>query len=216
MKKFLISLITLLAIFNFTADAKAATLISSQSEWNYKLFNNNLTGAMKDGTVTYDSFSKWNSKKWKTGSGTFGNKVYNTSEIPTVNGLWHANRSIALKQSFELTEKLQSLTLKLAIDNGAAVFINGQKIFSSYAEGYTTRDKSGWEYVVENITPDMLVKGTNTVSVIGTSYLPKTCCGKDYTAFDMELTGAPVPEPSTMFLGFLGASGLLRLRRRRK
>lgn len=214
MKKLFISLITLLAIFNFTADAKAVNLINSGSTWDYKLFDFNLESVINN--VDYKFFNWNNPKGWSQGSGTFGNAVYNSNEIPEVNGLWTENSAIALKKNFDATTPLKSLTLKLAVDNGAAVFINGQKVFSAYAEGYTTRDKSGWEYVIENIDANILKKdGPNTVAVLGTSFFPGDCCG-DYTAFDMELTGAPVPEPSTMFLGFLGVSGLFGLRRRRK
>lgn len=209
MKKLLVTLFALAAMFSCSNDAKAVNLINSESTWNYKVLEQNLVSGVKNNSLTYDSTFWNNNEGWSQAGGVFGNQVYDSNEIPKVNGLWTANTSLALKQSFNLTNPLKDLTLNLAVDNGATVFINGQKVFNDYKDGYTSRN-SQWEYT-RLLDTSVLVQGQNTVSVFAAD-------GGVVSAFDMQLSGneAPVPEPSTMFLGFLGASGLLGIRRRKK
>jgi hypothetical protein len=91
---------------------------------------------------------------------------------------------------------LPSIAYNLGVDNGFKLYINGALVASDNDEGYTTR----WEYsgsLAGSVSP-----GLNYVALALEDH-------GGLTAFDMEITGDPVPEPGSLAL--LGG-GLVALR----
>jgi len=215
MKKLFILLAVLL--FSGTLPSHAAsidppvvppqTFINYGSTWNYyesttpEEYNSLLTNW---DSVQYENFD-W-TKLNKTGQAAFGDTLDIDRQIATI---WNGKTAIALQRNFTVDDAtVKNLLISFRVDNGAIIFVNGQKIADNGSEGtytypdnyYATLDSSKF-----NI-------GTNTISVLAGDL-------DESTYFDLRLTSipaapAPTPEPSSMILGMLGITGLLGLRRK--
>jgi hypothetical protein len=148
---------------------------------------------------------------WSSGPAPFGNAFdgdfgyhYGTfwQEYPAATGhLW-------VRTSIDATNwDPSTVTWDLGVDNGFTMYLNGTEVSERYEGGYTWR----WEYsgyFVPNSpvwTPELnlLQPGRNVLALAlvddGVS-----------TAFDMQITGTSLPEPSTLvLLGTGTVSGLL-------
>ncbi len=108
-----------------------------------------------------------------------------------------------LRTTFDSTGYvLSSIAWDLGVDNGFKLYLNGTLVGSGNAEGYTTR----WEY--SGVFGGALVDGENWLAVELEDH-------GGLTAFDMQVTGDPVPEPATLLLLGSGLTGLAVRRRRR-
>lgn len=98
---------------------------------------------------------------------------------------------------------LNSLYWALGVDNGFKLYVNGVLIAADNAEGYTSR----WEY--SGGIPLAALQSESQVIALAL---------EDHgvlTAFDMQISTAPIPEPATLFLFGAGlAGGALRRWRR--
>lgn len=203
--KNLIRVLFVLAIASLSSVATAApiTIVSQAGNWDYNF--GATFGAGGAGTVTFADFTAGYTGA-NNGNAAFGNTDVAGAPVVTA---WAANTSLFAQTTVNLAGTLTGdATLNVAIDNGAAVWINGNLAFQATAGGFT----SIWEYTT-TVSSAFFVDGVNTISVIANDY-------GGATYFDMQLTGditaAAVPEPSVISLLGLGliAVGLTRRRRR--
>jgi hypothetical protein len=90
---------------------------------------------------------------------------------------------------------LESLHWVLGVDNGFKLYVNGMVIAADNAEGYTSR----WEYS-GRIPATGLDAGSQVIALALEDH-------GVLTAFDMQISTAPIPEPSTLFLLGAGVAG---------
>lgn len=143
---------------------------------------------------------------WFTGNAPFGNTGGGDFGANTN---WDADYDPQVRTTFTLASPT-ALTAEIGVDNGYALYINGNLVSANNAEGFTYR----WEYSV-NIPASFFVAGSNLVALQLEDH-------GGLTAFDMHLFGpdvAAVPEPGSLLTGaILGGGlflGLMRGRRRK-
>ena len=195
-------------IFSQAASAAPVTILSQQSFWDYNVTatdygNGGLAG------VNYAGFLAEYTGALN-GQAGFGN----TAPPPggATNTTWNVNDDLALQTTATLLgDVIGNVTLNLAVDNGAKVFINGVDVFFADAGGYTNI----WEYTA-SISGGLFNVGLNTISVMVSDY-------GGLTFFDMELvaeegirTPNAVPVPAAMWLFGSALVGLMGFGRRRK
>jgi len=117
------------------------------------------------------------------------------------NTFWPADNSgnlddnLWVRTAVTLPAGLKSLDWNLGVDNGFKLYVNGFLLSQDNAEGYTFR----WEYS-GFIPPQVLKPGPQVIGVALEDH-------GGLTAFDMEITGTPTPEPATMVLCAIGLFG---------
>ncbi len=177
------------------AQAMPVEIVTQQDTWNYNtttvdLFSGFTSLGFSDFTDNYTGAN--------TGQAAFGNS---SSGVPAPNTTWAANTDLTLQTTATLSGSIiGDVTLNLAVDNGAIVFINGTKVFAESAGGFT----SIWEYT-QLIDGSLFNVGLNTISVMAEDH-------GGATYFDMQLialdgVSAAVSEPSTLALLGLGLIG---------
>ncbi len=184
------------------AGAVPVTMVDQGASWNYTTLGFDAWPVW--GSIDYSSVN-WNSPGWLVGNAAFGNTwTYNT--------YWAANTDLGLQTTYNLSGSISNVFLQVAVDNGFAVFINGQLAVQANAEGFTNY----WEYIIP-IANNYFVQGLNTISVIVEDH-------GGGTFFDLRLIAdvnpqVPAPEPSTFVLvggAVAGAAFIRRFRRRGK
>lgn len=175
------------------------TIVSQADTWNY-----NVGASLGSGLPTDGSFSDFTSGYTGNafGQAAFGNSAPFGAPVHTN---WSAYSALYLQKTVSLSTALVGdVILNLAVDNGAAVWINGVNVFNADAGGFT----SIWEYS-RTFASDPFVVGDNVISVIANDY-------GGATYFDMELVGtSAVPVPAAAWL-FVSALGVLRLAVKRR
>jgi hypothetical protein len=175
--------------------ATPVTIVTEQDMWQYSVLNQDLY--QKWNNVNYSTVD-WNSLSWQTGQAAFAEEITSSPKRHTV---WKANTDLALQKTVTIDGTLNGdLTLNLALDNGAIVFINGIQVFKDDAEGNTNY----WEYT-QSVSNSLFHQGDNVIQVLTEDH------GSN-TYFDMKLAGdisTSVPEPTTMSLALLGLLGII-------
>jgi hypothetical protein len=136
--------------------------------------------------------SGWNTTigGWSTGDAPFGNVATGSQAASQYNSLFNYNTlwpadgadgmDLFVRKTIDLSDyDLNSINWFLGVDNGYALYINGQLVSSGNAEGYTYE----WEYS-GTIPSQFLVQGNNLVAVALEDH-------GSLTAFDMKITGTP-------------------------
>ncbi len=136
--------------------------------------------------------SGWNTTTggWSTGDAPFGNVTAGSQAAAQYNSLfnyttyWPADiadgMDLFVRKTIDLSEyDLNSINWFLGVDNGYALYINGNLVSSGNAEGYTYE----WEYS-GTIPSQYLVQGNNIIAVALEDH-------GGLTAFDMKITGTP-------------------------
>ncbi len=142
--------------------------------------------------------SGWNTTTggWSTGDAPFGNVTAGSQAAAQYNSLfnyatyWPADiadgMDLFVRKTIDLSDyDLNSINWFLGVDNGYALYINGNLISSGNAEGYTYE----WEYS-GTIPSQYLVQGNNLIAVALEDH-------GVLTAFDMKITGTPNATSST-------------------
>ena len=187
-----------------TAQAVPVTLLSQQSVWDYNVTGVNLNHTTW-GIYDYATFTSVYTGT-STGQAGFGNTTPPSGGARNTN--WTAGTDLALQTTINVAGSVVGdVTLNLATDNGAIVFVNGVEVFSEIAEGYT----SIWEYT-RTISGGLFSAGANEISVLTEDH-------GGATFFDMQLIAddgiTRVPAPGVLALFGLGLVGMGLLRRRR-
>ena len=183
-----------LLTFSGLALATPVEIVSQQDTWNYNVLTSDISPSFV--SRDYSDFTTHYTGAL-SGQAAFGN-YYPAAGVPAPTTNWAANTDLALQITTSLTaEVIGNVTLNLAVDNGAMVFINGTKVFAEGAEGFT----SIWEYST-SIDGALFNVGLNTISVLTEDH-------GGATYFDMQLIAEQgVPEPGTLGLLGLGLAGL--------
>lgn len=186
--------VSLLLLLGFVVNA--AVLLPPKSTWEYTFTDptSDLTWNTTTGTGGI----------WSSGPAPFGNTA--TPDFgpgttwPVTGG--SLTDDLWVRTTLDLTGIVPgSVRWDLGVDNGYKLYINGLLVSSDNAEGYTFR----WEYSGA-FPAGSLLPGSNTIALALEDH-------GGATAFDMQITGDPVPEPST---GALLIAGLALLASRKR
>jgi hypothetical protein len=172
--------------------AEPITLIAQQDYWQYSVLSTNLDASLA--TVNYGTVD-WDALSWSDGQAAFAEEI-NSSPLVR-HTIWSADQDLALQKMVTIDGTFNGdLTLNLALDNGAIVFVNGNEVFRDVAEGNTEY----WEYT-HSVSNSFFHQGKNIIQVLAEDH-----GGNTY--FDMRLTGdvtpSSVPEPSMLMLALCG------------
>lgn len=186
--------------------ALAGPIVNQQDFWTY---NQTAIGTNfgPNPTFSYSDFTSGFTGA-NYGQAAFGNANHGSAPFPNTN--WDANSALFLRMILIFPGSLvTNIILNVAVDNGAAVFINGTKVFEADAGGYTSAPPPGsWEYANIAIADGLFVDGHNEIAVIANDY-------GGATYFDMQLTATLVPEPSALLIMAMALMGLGLVRNRR-
>jgi hypothetical protein len=183
-----------------TVPASAVTIVSAGDSYKYV------------GATSLESFvgslvnwqdPSYDDTGWHTGSAVFSN-VGGIGSNPQ-NTYWEADHDPKLRKHVNLTDNLLNAQVKIAVDNGFDLYINGTFVATANAEGFTYY----WEYDFP-VTASLFHPGDNLIALQLEDH-------GGATAFDMEITGdyevSSVPEPATYVALGLGALALIRRRK---
>ncbi|NKB38692.1 MAG: hypothetical protein GKR93_16285 [Gammaproteobacteria bacterium] len=185
-----------------TAYAVPITIVSQQDVWSYNQATGLGSGLIGGGFATFTSGYTGTS----TGNAAFGNSGLGGAPLYTT--LWDANTALYLQKTVNLDGIITgNATLNVAVDNGAAIFINGTQVFNADAGGFT----SIWEYTA-SVSDSLFINGLNTISVIANDYGGATYFDMQLLA-NIEAATANVPAPATFMLMLSGTIALLSFRR---
>ena len=202
MKTLFSILIGLILIFGFVVNqSEASQILQPGSLWEY---------IFTDPT----SNPAWNTTTggWSSGLAPFGNYTgsygADTTGAFSYQTFWDADNSgsfdddLWVRTSVDFSGySLPSLSWNLGVDNGFKLYVNGVPVANANAEGYTFR----WEYSGD-FSGISLNPGVNIIAVALEDH-------GVLTAFDMEITGTPVPEPGILILLGISMMSVAGLRR---
>jgi hypothetical protein len=179
--------------------ANADLILAPGSSWKYTLSD-------PTGDSTWNDLG-FDDSGWSTGNAPFGN-TGGTGDFAAATN-WSADGAdgddLWVRHIIDLTGfDLSSIAWDLGVDNGYALYVNGQAVAAANAEGFTFR----WEYGGD-FSGVTLASGQNVIAVALEDH-------GGLTAFDMQVTGdrASVPEPTTLLLLGIGLAGLGFTKRR--
>lgn len=195
-------LLAVLLLVSGVVSAAPITIVSQADNWDYN-FGPGL-GTAGAGTVTFADFTVGYTGV-NNGPAPFGNTNVLGAPWQT---FWNIHTALYAQKTVNLSGPLTgNATLNVAVDNGAAVWVNGNLAFQQTAGGFTNI----WEYST-SVSSAFFNNGPNTISVLANDW-------GGATYFDMELLGdissAQVPEPAMYGLFGLGLLGLAFARRRK-
>lgn len=149
---------------------------------------------------------------WTTGPAPFGNYTtgsYDPAGYFSWKTWWEVDAVVEngddlwVRTKIDLTGyNLATISWDLGVDNGFKLYANGVLVSQANGEGYTYR----WEYSGD-FSAVSLNSGLNVFAVALEDH-------GGLTAFDMQITGSPVPVPPAILLLGSGLLGLLTVRRR--
>ena len=194
MKKQLIISTGIILFFLLISTANSATYITHGATYQYT-FTNPGSGWEQPG---------FDDSQWNMGLAPFGNQSRGDFAYKTY---WAADGSDGFDVWLRITVELPAMSqlqYDLGVDNGFELWLNGTSTAAGNAGGYTTR----WEYS-GLIDTSSLYSGTNYIAIALEDH-------GGNTAFDMQLTGNPVPTPGAVWLLGSSIAGLAGIRLRRK
>ena len=201
MKLFKFLLFTSLLLTCSQVSLASVTILEQQSVWNYNVTPTNF-GQNGLASVDYAGFQS------EYVGNLVGQAAFGNATVPGFppNTAWTVGTDLALQQIVNIGGTVNGdVTLNLAVDNGAKVFVNGTEVFFADAGGFT----SIWEYS-QSVAGNLFLVGMNEISVLTSDY-------GGLTYFDMELVAAdgitPIPVPAAAWLfgsALLGLVGYSR------
>jgi len=198
MRKFISILTTLIVIVGFSLPSNAASVISSGDTYKYETLNFDLRPIWN--SVNYSTYSGWDNllQNGQEGQSAFGNRA-------TYNTYWTQRTDLALIKEIDIEGTLDNILLSVCIDNGFAIFVNGNLAAKQQIEAFA----NDWRFNY-NLSPTLFNVGKNEIAVLAEDH--------GYgTYFDMRMTAditpvaptVPAPEPSSMILGITALTGFI-------
>ena len=176
-------------------EERVQILIPRRSQWNYRRY---LKGQNNDWRTDLSSDLPGN---WKCGRAPIGYGVSGIGTMPLTDGDGRVYYTTCFHREFEVEDptKFQSLKIRLRRENGAAVFINGEKVRSHNLYQTTVPGTSAKAMIFEiernayyafRVSPSCLKKGVNIIS----TQLHQAERWGAHMVFDLELQGLAKPE----------------------
>ncbi len=189
--------LAVVGLFGAASATSAATIVSHSSTWEHTFTDPTGDATWNTTTGLGGIWSSGDAPFSNVSSGDFANNTFWPADGRDGDDLW-------VRVAVDLTGfDLSTVEWGLGSDNGFKLFANGDLIAQDNAEGFTSR----WEYSGDFASS--LVQGVNVIAVALEDH-------GGLTAFDMQITGEPVPEPGTFAIwSLLGGVGVVAWRRRR-